>query len=300
MQGAISEVVNSMTGYSARDGADQGVPWSWEMRSVNARGLDLRLRLPDGLGALEAELRKRISARISRGAVTLSLKSAQKSDAQAASLDHEALTAALNALAEVELQAGAQGVHLAPSHATAILGLRGVFETGTGVSLPDPKTALADFEPLLEAFCTSRASEGAALLAILSSQLEQMTSVLAEAEVAVENRAQSHAQAFQANIARTLESSEIDPARLAQELAILAQKADVTEEIDRLKAHITAAKAHLAEEGPIGRKLDFLMQEFNREANTLCSKSGDQALTRAGLDLKLLIDQMREQVQNVE
>ncbi len=289
-----------MTGYSAQDGADQDLSWSWEIRSVNARGLDVRLRLPDGLGALEAGLRERVGKYAARGAVSISLKTGIKSGAQAASLDHDALAAAMAALSEVEAQAGALGLHLAPSHATGILGVRGVFEATNGPNLPKPDVLLADFEPVLQSFVASRASEGAALLGILKGQLAQMETALAEAETAATARAQSQAETFQTNIARILEASDIEPARIAQELAILAQKTDVTEELDRLKAHIEAAKAHLAESGPIGRKLDFLMQEFNREANTLCSKSSDQALTRAGLDLKLLIDQMREQVQNVE
>ena len=159
----------------------------------------------------------------------------------------------------------------------------------------------ADLDPLLADFAAMRASEGKALAAVISAQISQIDTLTAEAKTAAESRRDDQARVLNDNLARVMSGvAEADPDRVAQELALLVVKADVTEELDRLAAHIAAARTLLAEKGAVGRKFDFLMQEFMREANTLCSKSGNAALTRIGLDLKTVIDQMREQVQNVE
>ncbi|RMA42390.1 YicC family protein [Rhodophyticola porphyridii] len=295
-------MVNSMTGYAAREGSAPGLVWSWEMRGVNAKGLDLRLRLPDRMGALEAPLRDRMSKALGRGNINLTLRLARTAGSTAQSVDEAALQAALAAMAQATRAAEAAGIVVAAPRPADILAMPGVFD-GRGAE-PDPPEArvfLDDFERLLAAFQEMRAAEGAALKGVLDRQLDEIATLVEASAARAAARQDAIADAFRANVAKLIEAAEaVDSARLAQELALLAVKADVTEEIDRLRAHVTAARDLLGAEGPVGRKLDFLMQEFNREANTLCSKSSDTELTRIGLDLKVRIDQMREQVQNVE
>lgn len=292
--------IASMTGYAAREGGAEGLHWTWEMRGVNARGLDLRLRLPDGLGALEAPLRKRLSAGLARGAVTVNLRLTSETAGAAARIDPDGLASALQGLARVAQAASEAGLALAPPSAAEVLSLRGVADSAPGPALPDADTLLAEADALLAAFRQMRDAEGAALHAVLSGQIDQIAALCDAAEAAAAVRTETQAEAFRAAVAKLVATTDLDPARLAQEVAHLAVKSDVTEEIDRLRAHVAAARDLLAAGGPVGRKLDFLMQEFNREANTLCSKSGDADLTAIGLDLKLAIDQTREQVQNVE
>jgi len=293
--------IASMTGFAAREGGDgQGATWGWELRSVNGRGFDVRLRLPDGLGALEAPLRKRLSETVARGSVTLSLRVTRETGAAAARLDPARLTAVLAQLAQVQAAAAAQGLPVAPVDATAVLALRGLGEGGEAASLPAPETLLADAEPLIEAFTAMRQAEGAAIAAVLTAQIARIETLVADAAAAAAARAEPQAARLRAAVETVLAGADLDEARLLQEVATLAVKTDVTEEIDRLRAHVGAARALLDTGGPVGRKLDFLMQEFNREANTLCSKAQDATLTAIGLDLKLAIDQTREQVQNVE
>jgi uncharacterized protein (TIGR00255 family) len=291
----------SMTAYAAAEGAAEGLSWSWEMRGVNGRGLDLRLRLPDGLGALEQPLRGALAKSLSRGNVTLGLKLSRAGGGGATRFDPEALTAVLAALAEVEAQAIAQGLDLMRSDAATILAQRGVMDAGDAQDLPAPEILLAEADALIAHFVAMRRSEGAALAAVMEGQLARIAELTEAAAETATARAAAQGERLRQQVAALLDTTDlVDEARLAQELAVLAVKSDVTEEIDRLRAHVAAARALIAGGGPVGRKLDFLMQEFNREANTLCSKSGDAALTAIGLDLKLTIDQMREQVQNVE
>jgi len=293
--------VSSMTGYAARDGQADGVSWTWELRSVNARGLDLRLRLPDGLGALEAPLRKLLAERLTRGAVNLSLRLVREAGGSAARVNDAALSAVLDGFAQIARAGAERGLEFAAPSLADVHGMKGVADGADTVALPEAETLLRDVSPALAAFVEMRQSEGAALRDVLLGQVERVETLVAEAEIAARQRGETQAARFAANLANLLEGPDMpDPDRLAQEVAILAVKADVMEEIDRLRAHVGAARALLSGGGPVGRKLDFLMQEFNREANTLCSKSGDAALTAVGLDLKLTIDQMREQVQNLE
>ncbi len=293
--------IASMTGFAAREGADgQGASWSWELRSVNARGLDLRLRLPDGLGALELPLRKRLSEVISRGSVSLSLRVHRETGTAGHALDPARLAAVLAQLAQVRRAAEDQGLPTAPVNPATILSLRTLAETGETPAMPAPETLLADAEPLIAAFTAMRAEEGAALAQLLAAQIDHIEALIAQAAQIAVARAEPQAARLRAAVAHLVEATDIDEPRLLQEVAALAVKTDVTEEIDRLHAHVAAARTLLAQGGPVGRKFDFLTQEFNREANTLCSKSQDSALTAIGLDLKLAIDQTREQVQNVE
>jgi uncharacterized protein (TIGR00255 family) len=183
------------------------------------------------------------------------------------------------------------------------MGQRGVMEQVVEPDDTGPLRAalLADLPQVIEAFRAMRAGEGAALGAVLSAQLDQIETLVETARAQAQDRAEQRRRSMAQALARVMDNVDAaDPQRIAQELALIAVKADITEEIDRLVAHVAAARDLLGRAEPVGRRLDFLMQEFNREANTLCSKAQDSALTQTGLALKVVIDQMREQVQNVE
>ncbi|KHQ54137.1 YicC/YloC family endoribonuclease [Mameliella alba] len=293
----------SMTGFASQNGQGLGRSWTWELRGVNGKGLDLRLRMPDGIDGLEAGVRSRCAERLKRGNVQISLKLAAEETAGGLRIDEAQLAAVLAAMQRIENDAMDKGLSLAPSTAAEIVALRGVLTAE--VPEADPKALctalLADFDMALNSFVAMRRSEGTALARILTQQLDEITGLVDEAEAAVAERQPHQAERLRDQLRRVTENADgVDEARLAQELALIAVKSDITEEIDRLRAHIAAAHELLEVKGAVGRKFDFLMQEFNREANTLCSKSGDTRLIRAGLALKTVIDQMREQVQNVE
>ena len=295
----------SMTGFAARRGAELGYAWVWDLRSVNGKGLDLRLRVPDWIDGLEPAVRAEVQKAASRGNVSLTLKVSQDDGREEAAfrLNEATLAAALAALARVEATAMATGLTLAQPTAADVLTLRGVIDAAAQETDTAPLRAalLADLPGLLADFHAMRSAEGQALAAVLTGQLGQIASLTADAQAETAARATTQADTLRDGLARIMAATDaVDPARLAQELALLAVKTDVTEELDRLAAHVEAARAHVADPAPVGRKLDFLMQEFMREANTLCSKAQSLALTRIGLDLKTVIDQMREQVQNVE
>lgn len=295
----------SMTGFAARRGAGLGYGWTWDLRSVNGKGLDLRLRLPDWIEGLELAVRAELQKALTRGNVSLTLKVAQDGgdEAPAFRLNPHQLSAALVALAEVEESAMAAGLTLRQPTAADVLTLRGVLDQTQQDQDTGPLRAaiLADLPALLADFAAMRAGEGAALAAVLTAQLDRIAALTAEAQRETAARSVTQAETLRDAVARVLAVTDaVDGSRLAQELALLAVKTDVTEELDRLSAHVDAARAHVGDPAPAGRKLDFLMQEFMREANTLCSKAQSLALTRIGLDLKTVIDQMREQVQNVE
>ena len=295
-------MIRSMTGFASGRGAGLGQTWNWELRAVNGRGLDLRLRLPEGIDGLEAGLRARLQEVVSRGNVTLSLRMARSPEGEAAQLDPARLDAVLQAVAAVEARAAAQGLELAPVRATDLLALRGVLRETAPEADPAALRAalLADVEPVLESCLAMRAEEGSALDAALRREIDAVERLASAAAAAASARADAAGDSLRAALARVRAAVDVDEGRLAQELALIAVKSDVTEELDRLAAHVAAARALLDAGGAMGRKLDFLSQEFNREANTLCSKSGDTALTAIGLEIKAAVDRMREQVQNVE
>lgn len=296
-------MIRSMTGFASGSGALTPHSWGWEIRSVNGKGLDLRLRVPDWIDGLEAELRKQMTGALVRGNVTCNLRITREEGGGALGVNTSQLDAVLEALHQIEARAMDAGVSLAPSKATDIVTMRGVLEQAPQVDdVPALSVALlAEFAKVLADFDAMRVNEGAALAQVLQSQLTEIEDLTGRAKLLAEQRKEEMALTLKRNLARVLDNSDgVDASRLSQELAIIAVKSDVTEEIDRLHAHVGAARGLLGQGGPVGRKLDFLMQEFNREANTLCSKAQDTDLTQVGLALKAIIDQMREQVQNVE
>jgi uncharacterized protein (TIGR00255 family) len=297
------QALMSMTGFAATQGSLDGWSWTVEIRGVNGRSLDIRLRIPDVEG-LEPELRKRVQARLSRGNVTVNVRLQRAESAAAARLSEPGLTAALDLVKRVEAAADKAGLPLAPLKASDIAAMRGVLEAETTSGEDDGalrNAILKGAEACMDAFVADRGREGAALASVLAGQIDRIEALTADAALAMGDRETAQRAAMTTALKRLLETTDMaDEGRVAQELALIAVKTDVTEELDRLAAHVTAARELIVGEGPMGRKLDFLMQEFNREANTLCSKAQSSQLTAIGLDLKTVIDQMREQVQNIE
>ena len=297
-------MTRSMTGFAEARGEGAGHEWRWEIRSVNGRGLDLRLRLPDGVEGLEPAAREAVTGAASRGSVTLSLRLARAPGAGASgrAINADALADALAMLAEAEAAARLADVALAPPDAVRVLAMPGVVrEAREEPDAPALRAALlADLAGLIASWDAMRAAEGARLAEAVSRRLERIEALAGEAREAARGREAEQAEALRRAAARVLEAAPVDEGRLAQELALIAVRADVCEEIDRLGAHVEAARDLLAAEGPSGRRLDFLSQEFAREANTICAKAQSAALTRAGLEIKAVVDQVREQVQNVE
>ena len=297
------KMITSMTGFAARNGESTGYSWSWEVRSVNAKGLDIRLRVPDWVDGLETAVRGALAKSTGRGNINLTLRVQRDDTSAPLTLNDAQLKRILNALSQIEDAATDENLTLVHCTAADVLTQRGVIDTTVIKQDTAPLLAalLKDLPPLLEDLHQMRKTEGAALDQVLHAQINSIETLTAEASKAAAARKDQTAKNLRENLALVLNNVDgADETRVAQELAMLAVKADVMEELDRLNAHIKAARDLMAKDQPIGRKLDFLMQEFMREANTLCSKAGSVALTRVGLDLKVVIDQMREQVQNVE
>ncbi len=300
--------MQSMTGYASHNAThalgDARIEVEWDLRAVNARGFDLRLRLPEGFGIFEKFIRETLGARVARGSVSLGLRVRIVKAAQGLSIDEDALQTLLSAVESVQRQASAAGVILTAPGALDLLGWRGIQSQGHDPALFPPESLgpilASDLEVLLSQLDAMRCVEGAALAGVLSRQIEEIAALTQAARELLQSRADAMQAHFHKALAQVTDASRADPARLEQELALLAVKADITEELDRLEAHCNAARTLLQTDGAVGRKLDFLTQEFNREANTLCSKAQHLEMTRIGLDLKVVIDQMREQVQNVE
>ncbi len=293
----------SMTGFAAVEGQADGVSWKWEARSVNARGLDIRVRLPEGMDGLETDLRKAIQGRFARGSIQVSLRLDRSGSVGAPALNREIMGQAIARILEAQAAAQAAGLDLVPISAADVLAYKGVLDSGNATDrMSELVKAMASQIPQVVAvLAEARAAEGKALVPVLEGQIATVSDLVAQAGQSAEARSAAAGDVLRTRVAALVEAQDtVDPDRLAQELALLAVKADVTEELDRLAAHIDSATTLSRTDGPVGRKLDFLMQEFNREANTLCSKSQDPDLTRIGLDLKVVVDQMREQCQNIE
>ena len=293
--------VASMTGFGRAGGEAGGRRWGWEIKSVNARTLDIRCRVPAGAEHLEAAIRARLAAKLSRGAVTVQLSLERGAGATRLVVNR----ALLDELLALHGTLG-ESVDAAPPRLEGLLAVRGVVEEVAEAEDPEAAAArevamLADLGCAIDALAAARAEEGAALAASLAARLDEIDSLHAEAEVRAAARPAALMERLEAQLADLLGATPpVTEERLAQELALLVTKADVCEELDRLSAHAVAARRLLAEGGAIGRRLDFLCQEFNREANTLCAKAGEVALTEIGLRLKAVIDQLREQAQNIE
>jgi len=288
-----------MTGYARAERAAGALRARVELKSVNGRGLDLRLRLAPGLEAAEIPLRQALAAALTRGSVTLVATIGRDGAGQGVRLNSQALDAVLAALDRL-----AGRVAAAPPRLDGILALPGVLELDEGLGADDEEAVvellLACATEAIGRLQAARREEGARIAAVLLAHVETIAGL---ARRAADHPARSRA-AIDARLREQLavlaRDVALDPDRLAQEVLLLATRADIREELDRLSAHVDAARQLLAEGGPVGRRLDFLAQEFNREANTLCSKSNAVELTAIGLDLKVVIDQLREQVQNIE
>lgn len=298
-------LIQSMTGFASAQGKLDDFSWSAEIRSVNNRGLDIKLRVPDWIDGFESTSRSILQKNVARGSVSMSFKLHRDHNLMAGfHLDPSAIEQVLDALNLIEDHALHRGINLAPSKASDLLNssVLVVEEELKPNEVPTLKSQiLSAFEELVLEFCASRRAEGGELEKILTNQLLMLELLLQAAVDLLPDREKHLANSLKSQLKAVLKDiGQADPQRIAQELAVLAIRSDVTEELDRLKVHLVSARDMLNTGGVIGRKMDFLMQEFNREANTLCSKSQNTELTSIGLEIKVLIDQMREQVQNVE
>ena len=297
----MANSLQSMTGYARATGSVPGIGFLLELKSVNARGLDMRLRMTPGYDGLEAEIRRRIGRALSRGSVSVMLNVERDGEGGRVVINRQALDAVLAAIKEIgELTNSPRPTP------DGILGLKGVLEQhdaplGAEAEESLHSAILAALDAALADLQVSRVGEGQHLSAILNAQLDEIATLRARAEAHPGRGRDAILARLKEQIADLMASSTgLSEDRLMQEALLLATKADIREELDRLAAHVSSARKLLADGGPAGRKLDFLSQEFNREANTLCSKSNAVELTAIGLDLKAVIDQFREQVQNLE
>lgn len=291
--------IESMTGFARAAGTTGAHAFAWEVRSVNGRGLDVRVRVPPGFESLSEAARKQFSAAFARGTLHVSLAITSEASAPRPRINPEALAALIEAASQVKLPGG-----IAPATLDGLLAIRGVVElsdeSGDALSELD-EPVLAALAETIAALKQARLAEGRALEAIISGHLDSIARLTVEAEGHPGRSVEAIRARLAGQVAALLEASTaLEPQRLHQEAALLAVKADIREEIDRLHAHVAALRELLAQGGPIGRKLDFLAQEFGREASTLCAKAGDPGLSRIGLELRTTVDQLREQVQNVE
>ncbi|WP_421852066.1 YicC/YloC family endoribonuclease [Oricola sp.] len=296
----MGEKLQSMTGFASVSRDIGTLSVTCDVRSVNNKGLDIRTRAPAGLEALETPIKKRIAEDMARGSIQLFVTAAGGATAPAARIDEELF----RALAQAGKQM-ADGCGIAPPTADGIMSLRGVVVGDEADNRLDAEAIGDDILDLVgeavAALVAARQHEGAALNEILSGLIDRIETLVEKARNDPGSRLEAVQQRLRAQLdALLLDTGSIDPARLPAEAALLATKADIKEEVDRLDAHVAAARKLLAEGGAVGRKLDFLAQEFNREANTMCSKSATAELTAIGLDLKAAIDQFREQVQNLQ
>lgn len=290
-----------MTGFARADGSDPVVTWAWELRSVNGRGLDVRLRLPPGYEALEQPAREAISKALARGSVSATLTAQRQAAASEIRINEAALAQVLKAVEHLHQLTGCER-----PRAEGLLGLKGVLEVTEAVdteAATEVRRAamLTSLALGIEGLVAAREAEGRRLASVLGAQvdeIERLTGVVAASPV---RTPEAIAKRLREQVARITDAApSLDEQRLYQEAVLLATKADVEEELKRLKAHVEQARELLSAGKAVGRKLDFLSQEFNREANTLCSKANDVEITRIGLALKSVIDQLREQIQNIE
>ena len=295
----VAHPISSMTGFARIDGEAVGARYTWEIKSVNGRGLEQRFRTPAGLDRVEPGARSQIADRLARGNVNCILTVEVAPGVSTFRVNAAALTAAIAAVQDVK-----SWIDCSQPSAEAILGLRGVLEPNPGPEDEDAAVLdtaiLSSLGDAITKLIEVRVEEGAKLLAAITGLLDEVEALTAAARDHAEADPQAIKERLNRQLNELLSGGEIPDDRLAIEAAALAVKADIREELDRLTAHIEAARDLLKAGGPIGRRLDFLAQEFNREANTLCAKAHGLELKRIGLDLKAAIDRIREQAQNVE
>jgi uncharacterized protein (TIGR00255 family) len=293
--------LSSMTGFARGHGVVGTYAWAWELKSVNAKGLDVRLRLPPGWDAIETPARTRANEALSRGTVYGNLTIERKGIAQSVRVNEPVLEAVLATIARLRARVGAPAPNI-----EGVLALKGVIEIGEQEERAEDRSAaeaalVAGFAETLAELVKSRGEEGVALGRILGSRLDEIAALTAHAEAAPGRRPEAIKARLAEQIATLLSTSErFDADRLHQEAVLLATKADIREELDRLTTHVAQVRKLLSDGGAVGRRLDFLAQELNRESNTLCAKANDVELSNIGLELKSVVEQFREQVQNLE
>jgi uncharacterized protein (TIGR00255 family) len=293
--------LSSMTGFARSHGVCGSYAWAWEIKSVNGKGLDLRLRLPSGWDTIDPSVRSRAAAALARGSIQAGLTIERTGASPSVVINTAVLDAVLAAARQLSRQ-----IETAPPTLDGLLSLKGVIEITDVAESEDERhaaeaAAIAGFAEAIGALAEMRRHEGAALAQVLAARLNEIAALVERAELVPGRRPEAIRAKLAEQVAALLAQSErFDPDRLHQEAILIATKADVREELDRLVAHVAQAKALIEQGGAIGRRLDFLAQELNREANTLCAKANDVELTNVGLELKAAVEQFREQVQNVE
>jgi uncharacterized protein (TIGR00255 family) len=293
--------LSSMTGFARGQGVAGAYGWVWEIRSVNAKGMDLRLRLPPGWDAIEPALRGRAAEVLARGTLHATLNVEREGVAPVVKVNEAVLQAVIGTLNSL-----ADRIEAEPARLDGILAIKGVIEVTDAAEREDERAAaqaavVKGFDATLADLTKMRRHEGEALGRVLGARLHEISALVARAEAAPGRKPEAIKARLAEQIATLLEASErFDADRLHQEAILMASKADVREELDRLVAHVAQATKMLRDGGAVGRRLDFLAQEFNRETNTLCAKANDLELTNIGLELKSLVEQFREQVQNLE
>ena len=291
----------SMTGFARADGGDEVQSWVWELKSVNGRGLDIRCRVPNGMDAVDAMARAAAAKRLARGNVSLNLQTTRGEGGAEYKINRDLLETYAEVAGDFADRPG-----IVPASVDGLMALRGVIESvepeeNEAGAQARQSAILKSLDTALGDLLKSREEEGVRIAAVLEEQINDIESLTAAARALASAQPEAIKARLAEQVAAVVEAgSDADPDRIAQEAAILAVKSDIREEIDRLDAHVASARELLAEGGVVGRRLDFLAQEFNREANTLCSKAPDNEMTRIGLDLKTVIDRLREQVQNIE
>ena len=293
--------LSSMTGFAQNSGEKDGLHWQWEIKSVNGKALDIRFRLPSGFEGLETAARASLSQHIKRGNLQVVLTTSGTIAADTVVVNEAVLEQVLGIAERLRDRIGGM-----PLNAEALMGLRGVLDVVQPLQSEAEmesrvKGVRQSLEVAAKALDKARREEGARLANVLSLQLDKIESLTTAARDCPARSVEAIKARLKEQVARLLETgATFDPDRLHQEAIMISTRADIQEELDRLFGHVEAARALMASPEPAGRKFDFLAQEFNREANTLCSKALDKTLTNIGLELKTVIDQMREQVQNIE
>jgi uncharacterized protein (TIGR00255 family) len=293
--------LSSMTGFARSHGVCGSYAWAWELKSVNAKGLDVRLRMPPGWDAVEVPVRSRAAEVLARGSVYGTLTVERQGVAPIVRVNEPVLNSVLATLKALSGKVDAE-----PPRLDGILTLKGVIDVIDEDEREDDRLAaeqavVAGFHRVAADLAVMRRREGAALGEVLTQRLKEIAALTARAEAAPGRRPEAIKARIAEQVATLLEASaRFDLDRLHQEAILIATKADIREELDRLASHVAQAERLIADGGAIGRRLDFLSQELNREANTLCSKSNDVTLTNIGLELKSVVEQFREQVQNLE